>query len=259
MTDLDDMQLLFEVFENTARQGPGSVATTRHALSLLPAGMLLERILDLGCGTGGSTLVLAEDLAEDTAAQITAVDIHPPFLETLRSQAQQRGIAERITTLAADMSDPAALGSGYDLVWAEGSAYSIGFENALALWRALLRPAGCLVVTELVWFCQHPAERAREFFAEEYPDMKDEARRIEDARRAGYEVLASFRLPAEDWKAYYAGVEASLAQAIRRRGEHEVYDALRREADTYEACGEDYGYLCLVLQVRGGQDAATTA
>ena len=59
------------------------------------------------------------------------------------------------------MSDPAALGSGYDLVWAEGSAYSIGFENALALWRTLLRPGGCLVVTELVWFCEHPADRAR--------------------------------------------------------------------------------------------------
>ncbi|MHC5209901.1 MAG: SAM-dependent methyltransferase [Planctomycetota bacterium] len=240
----DDLKLLFELFENTPRQGPGSVETIRRALRSLPDPLRVERVLDLGCGTGGSTLVLAED----TGAHVTASDIHPPFLATLRARAEERGLAGRITTVAADMADAASLGTGFDLVWAEGSAYSIGVENALRLWRPLLRPGGCLVLTEMVWFVAEPSERARAFFASEYPDMQGETTRIEQARGAGYELLHSFRLPADDWHAYYAGLEAPLRDAIARRGELELYAAMRLEREIYEACGDKYGYLCLVLQ-----------
>ena len=244
MTD-DDLTLLFELFENTPRQGPGSVETTRRALRLLPDSLGVERGLDLGCGTGGSTLVLAEE----TGAQFTAVDIHPPFLATLRARAEERGLTDRISTIAADMADAASLGAGFDLIWAEGSAYSIGFANALRRWRPLLRPAGCLVATELVWFVAEPTERARAFFAGEYPDMRDEATRVDQARSAGYELLGSFRLPASDWHAYYAGLEEPLRDAISRRGEHEIYAATRLEREIYEAYGGEYGYLCLALQL----------
>jgi SAM-dependent methyltransferase len=247
--EADDRALLFELFGNTPRQGPGSVETTRRALQLLPDSMCLERVLDVGCGTGGSTIVLAED----TGAHVTAVDIHPPFLATLRTRAEERGLAEGITTVVADMADAAALGDGFDLIWAEGSAYSIGFENALQGWRPLLRPGGCLAVTELVWFVAEPDERARAFFTGEYPDMRDEATRIDQARSARYELLGSFRLPADDWHAYYAGLEVPLREAISRRGELEIYAATRREWEIYEACGNDYGYLCLVMQVAAEQ------
>jgi hypothetical protein len=103
----------------------------------------------------------------------------------------------------------------------------------------LLRPAGCLVVTELVWFVTGPAERARAFFAGEYPDMCDEATRIQQARDARYELLDSFRLPADDWHAYYAGLEAPLSDAISRRGELPIYAATRLERSIYEAFGDD--------------------
>lgn len=241
----DDLTLLFDLFEHTPRQGPGSVATTRRALALLPRSLRVERVLDLGCGTGGSTIVLAED----TGAHVTAVDIHPPFLATLRDRAEESGLADRISTVVADMADAAALGKDFDLIWAEGSAYVIGFQNALRRWLPLLRPGGCLVLTELVWFVAQPAERARDFFAREYPDMQDEATRMDQARSAGYDLLASFRLPAADWHAYYAGLEAPLRDAASRHGELPLYTALRREREIYEACGDDYGYLCLVLQV----------
>lgn len=103
-------------------------------------------------------------------------------------------------------------------------------------------------MTELVWFVAEPAERARAFFAGEYPGMRDEVTRIDQARHAGYEVIGSFRLPAEDWRAYYAGLETPLRDAIARRGELGIYAAIRQEREIYEACGNDYGYLCLVLE-----------
>jgi SAM-dependent methyltransferase len=248
----DDLHLLFQLFENAPRQGPGSVETTRRALRMLPGSLRVETVLDLGCGTGGSTIVLAQD----TGAHVTAVDIHPPFLATLRARAEERGLAGRITTVVADMANLAALGGGFDLIWAEGSAYSIGFENALRRWRPLLRASGCLVVTELVWFVAEPMRDARAFFAGEYPDMRDEATRMDQACSAGYDLLGSFRLPADDWHAYYAGLEAPLRSAISQRGERDVYAAIRREQQIYQTCGNDYGYLCLVLQAKADSPAA---
>ena len=103
-------------------------------------------------------------------------------------------------------------------------------------------------MTELVWFVAEPADRARAFFAGEYPDMRDEATRIGHAQSARYDLIASFRLPAGDWHAYYAGLEVPLRDAISRRGEIEIYAGIRREREIYEAYGDDYGYLCLVLQ-----------
>ena len=97
--------------------------------------------------------------------------------------------------------------------------------------------------------CRAGRARARAFFAGEYSDMRDEATRIGQARSAGYELLGSFRLPADDWHAYYAGLEEPLRDAISRRGEHEIYAATRLEREIYEAYGDEYGYLCLALQV----------
>lgn len=242
--EADDLPLLFELFEHTPRQAPGSVETTRRALRLLPGTLRIERVLDLGYGTGGSTIVLAEE----TSAHVTAVDIHPTFLASLRARADERHLVDRITTVVGDMANAQAFGSGFDLIWAEGSAYSIGFENALRLWCPLLRPGGCLVATELVWFVAEAAARARAFFASEYPDMCDEVTRINQARGLGYEMLGSFRLPAKDWHDYYAGLEVPLRDAISRRGEREIYGAIRLERAIYEAFGDDYGYLCLALR-----------
>lgn len=242
---MGDLELLFELYGNTPRQAPGSVETTRRALGLLPESLHVERVLDVGCGTGGSTLVLAED----TGAHVTAVDLCPTFLETLVARAAERGLGARITARVGDMAETDALGSDFDLIWAEGSAYSIGFENALVRWQPLLRPGGCLVVSELVWFTDDPAEGARAFFASEYPDMKAAEARLADAQAAGYELLGSFRQPQSDWQAYHAGVEGPLREAIARRGELPIYAATRREREVFEASGDDYGYLCLALRV----------
>ena len=52
--------LLFELFEDLPRLGPGTAASTRRALEAIPALPGEPRVLDAGCGTGASTKVLAE-------------------------------------------------------------------------------------------------------------------------------------------------------------------------------------------------------
>ena len=67
--------LFFELFSGLPRQGPGTAASTRRALGLVPSVGPRTRVLDVGCGTGAQTLVLALS----SPSHIVAVDNHPPF------------------------------------------------------------------------------------------------------------------------------------------------------------------------------------
>ena len=75
---MDDFSLLIDLHIDGERQGPGSNEQTKCAISL--AGLSgTERliIVDMGCGTGASTLVLAKELN----GAITAVEFLSEFLE----------------------------------------------------------------------------------------------------------------------------------------------------------------------------------
>jgi ubiquinone/menaquinone biosynthesis C-methylase UbiE len=54
------------------------------------------KIADIGCGTGASTILLAKELA----AEITAVDFLPEFLDELQTRAKDHGVTEKINTLS---------------------------------------------------------------------------------------------------------------------------------------------------------------
>ena len=141
-----EFELLFEFYERVDRKALGSRATTKRAWSLLEGLPSEPRIVDLGCGAGASALVLAE-----CGADVTAVDVHEPFLKRLRDLAVAAGSADRITTVQADMADPPLPDGGYDVVWSDGAIYLVGFAAGLARWRRLLRPEGWIAVSEATW------------------------------------------------------------------------------------------------------------
>ena len=58
-----DMNLICEVHLGLERQGPGSPEMTVKVLSFLDNPDEISRVADLGCGTGGQTMILAQHLA----------------------------------------------------------------------------------------------------------------------------------------------------------------------------------------------------
>ena len=75
---MENIDLLIELHKDGARQGPGSEAETLRALELsqLDKNRSLS-IADIGCGTGASTIILAQEFN----ATIKAVDLFPDFLD----------------------------------------------------------------------------------------------------------------------------------------------------------------------------------
>lgn len=54
-----DFTLICEYFSSLERQGPGSREITVKALSFIDSLKQDSRIVDIGCGTGGQTMVIA--------------------------------------------------------------------------------------------------------------------------------------------------------------------------------------------------------
>jgi tRNA1(Val) A37 N6-methylase TrmN6 len=56
-----DLKMIYDYFSNTERQGPGSPEITLKALSFIEGLTEKSKIADIGCGTGGQTIVLAQN------------------------------------------------------------------------------------------------------------------------------------------------------------------------------------------------------
>lgn len=103
--DIDDTNDIYDAFfslhHGLPRQGPGSDATTRRLLSFAGPLPTRPRALDLGCGPGRVSLLLAAE----AGARVTAVDLHEPFLDELREGAAARGLTGSIRAESADMAE----------------------------------------------------------------------------------------------------------------------------------------------------------
>ncbi|MGW2087258.1 bifunctional class I SAM-dependent methyltransferase/N-acetyltransferase [Streptomyces sp. NPDC001880] len=250
MTDNDRavrIEAFFSLHHNLPRQSPGSDATTRRLLGLTGPLPRRPRVLDLGCGPGRAALLLAAE----AGAEVTAVDLHRPFLDELREAAEARGLGDRIRTVRADMAElsgPDFPDGSFDLVWAEGSAYIIGFDTALRDWKRLLAPGGCLVVSECVWTTDAPTAEARAFWERE-TSIRPVAGNTAAAVAAGYHVLGALVQPDSDWDEYYVPlaerVEAADASAP---GMAWALAATCEELAMRRDHGTEYGYACYVLR-----------
>ncbi|MEU7485868.1 bifunctional class I SAM-dependent methyltransferase/N-acetyltransferase [Streptomyces sp. NPDC042319] len=240
-------EAFFALHHGLPRQGPGSDGTTRRLFRL--AGPLPERprVLDLGCGTGRSALLLAAE----AGAHVTCVDLHQPFLDELTAAAARRGLDARVTTVNCSMDRPPYPDHTFDLIWAEGSAYVIGFEAALRGWRRLLAPGGALVVTEPEWSRADPCPAVRAFWDAAYP-LRTAAENAALAEAAGHRVVAHLPQPDSDWWAeYYDPLAERIAAADPDRpGMDRALAGAREEIALRREHGHEYRYAAYVLRPR---------
>jgi ubiquinone/menaquinone biosynthesis C-methylase UbiE len=243
---VNDFELLIDLHRGGTRQGPGGDDETRLAIEL--SGMRSAaglQLADIGCGTGASTFVLAQELD----AHIAAVDLLPDFLHDLDAAAAQRGLGDRITTLARSMDALPFDDGSLDAIWSEGAVYNIGFEHGIHTWRRFLKPGGILAVSELTWLtADRPAELDQHWNAE-YPEVATASAKIAILEQHGYSPIGYFALPERCWlENYYRPMQQRFADFLTRHGHSEaaqsIVDSERHEIDLYERFSPyiSYGY-----------------
>lgn len=250
---MEDYSLLADLHKRGKRQGPGGDAETKKSIDLAmldPSAPL--KIADIGCGTGASTLVLAQSLN----ARITAVDFLPEFIEVLKVNADKAGLSGLITPLVCSMDRLPFEDQEYDVIWSEGAIYNMGFENGVRDWKRFLKPGGLLVVSEITWLThQRPAEIQR-YWDREYPEIDTASAKIKILENSGYSPVAYFMLPPSSWlDNYYRPLQHSFADFLQRNtadsNARVIVEAEEKEIALYKRFSSYYSYGVYLARLPG--------
>ena len=128
--------------------------TSNHAEALINMNRVLatraelhssDRVLDAGCGVGGSAIWLVRELG----VWVVGINVVPGDIDRARRYARRRKVADRVTFELQDMTRTAFPDASFDVVWAIESVCHVPDKREfLAEARRLLRPGGRLVVAE---------------------------------------------------------------------------------------------------------------
>jgi demethylmenaquinone methyltransferase/2-methoxy-6-polyprenyl-1,4-benzoquinol methylase len=119
----------------------------RHALKEIVDGSA-QRILDVACGTGDSTVSIAQAAGEGST--VTGVDISEGMMALVRGKAEKAGVADRIDLEVADGEAlPYADGTFDRVTCAFGIRNFEHKEKGLTEFQRVLKPGGKTVILEL--------------------------------------------------------------------------------------------------------------
>ena len=121
-----NLDIIYEYFSESERQGPGNCKETLKALGFIDGLTEKSKIADIGCGTGGQTMVLGENTP---CEMIIGVDNCHDFIHQFKQNAQIKNLQDRVKGIVGNMENLPFQKEDFDLIWSEGAIYNIGFER----------------------------------------------------------------------------------------------------------------------------------
>lgn len=238
------VDLLIKAHVGLKRQGPGSSEMTLKALSFVDHLDENAQIADLGCGTGGQTMVLAQN----TAGHITGVDMIPEFIDVLNDQAKKLHLASRVTGMVGSVVALSFQKEELDLIWSEGVIDGIGFEKCLTYWNKFLKKDGYIAVTCPSWLTSECPPEVERFWTEAGSELDTIEYNLSIMKKAGYRFVAAFTLPEKCWtENYFIPREAAEQAFLKQYAGNQTVEAYiagdKHEVALYSKYHQHYGYV----------------
>ncbi len=239
-----DFGIICDYFSGIERQGPGSPEATIKALSFIDNLTNESKIADIGCGTGGQTMVLAQN----APGRITGIDLFPKFIDLFNASARKLNLQERVEGVVGSMDKLPFQDEELDLIWSEGAIYNIGFERGLNEWKRFLIKGGYIAVSESSWFTEERPEEISRFWQDAYAEIDTIPKKVAQMQKAGYVPVAAFILPENCWTVNYYEPQDAIQEAYleRYKGNKAAEDLVafqKYEAELYKKYKEYYGYV----------------
>ena len=238
------VDLIVESHAGLERQGPGSPEMTIKAISFIDNLDSSSMIADLGCGTGGQTMVLAQNIT----GNIIGVDQFPYFINIFNNNAEKLNLKKRVTGIVGSMENLSFQKEEFDLIWSEGAIDNIGFENGLDYWNVFLKKNGYVAVTCPSWFtAEHPTE-VEKFWTDAGSKLDSIGDNISILQKSGYSFVAAFTLPEKCWTENYFSPREVEEKALLEKyaGNRTVEDYIENskyEVELYLKYKQFYGYV----------------
>lgn len=239
-----DFDLTCEYFSQLERQGPGSPEVTIKALSFIDNLKPESKVADIGCGTGGQTMILAQN----APGRITAIDLFPKFIDQLNAHAAQLNLQDRVKGIPGSMENLPFQEEELDLIWSEGAIYNIGYVKGLKEWKKFLKKGGYIAVTEACWFTEERPKEIQEYWDNTYPEIDTIPDKVAQLQQAGYIPVAVFILPENCWTDNYYVPQTKIEDDFlnKHKGNPTAegfFDEIRKEIRFYSLYKEYYGYV----------------
>lgn len=239
-----DFNLICEYFSSIERQGPGSKESTLKALSFIDNLSNQSVIADLGCGTGGQTMTLAQH----TTGKLVGLDLFPGFIDRFNENVAALNLENRVNGMVGSMDELPFQPESLDLIWSEGAIYNIGFERGVNEWRKYLKKGGYIAVTEASWFTDERPDEINDFWNEAYPEIDTIPIKMGQLQKAGYILVAAFCLPEYCWTDVFYKPQAEAQKVFRKKypdnpTAKELLDNLNHEEKMYQQYKAYYGYI----------------
>ena len=239
-----DLNLICEYYANLERQGPGSPEVTTKALSFVDNLTDKSLIADIGCGSGGQTMILAQH----TQGNITGIDLFPAFINLFNQNAEKLNLQNRVNGITRSMDNLPFQDEELDLIWSEGAIYNIGFERGLNEWRKYLNHGGFIAVSEISWFSDERPAEIHDFWMDAYPEIDTIPTKLSQMQKAGYIPTASFILPDSCWIENFYAPQVSAQKAFLKKNADnkaaaEFIANQRHESELYLKYKAYYGYV----------------
>jgi SAM-dependent methyltransferase len=146
--------------------GPDEVARVLEGIDLRG-----KRVLDIGCGSGGITALLAYGYG---ASEVVGIDVEEPVCAAAEALAKRKGVAERVTIRKVDPGPLPFPDGAFDVVFSKDSILHIEDKESLAreVFR-VLQPGGWFVASD--WLTSkdgEPSEQMKYYLKCEDLDMR---------------------------------------------------------------------------------------
>jgi SAM-dependent methyltransferase len=242
--ELTMIDIIIESHKDLDRQGPGSADATLKAFSFIDDAATISRVADLGCGTGGQTMTLAQNIN----GNIIGVDQFSQFVNVLNDNAKRMNLHERVHGIVGSIEDLPFEKESLDLIWAEGVIDAIGFENGLHYWNTFLKKGAYIAVTNPSWLSDEGPSDVETFWSDAGTELHTVGRNISIMQKYGYSFVASFVLPEKCWTDnYFIPREAAEKSMLKKYAGNKLLEDSAAmdnyEAELFAKYNQFYGYV----------------
>jgi len=237
-----------------------SLDNTNRTLARMARIHASDRVLDAGCGLGGSSFWLAQNLH----AHAVGITLSRDQSEQARRIAIRRGLSDKVEFHCSDFTATSFPNASFDVVWAVESLCHAEIKHRFYLEAArLLRPGGRLVIAEFIRTTRRVSQHIEQVIREwldgwAIPDLDTAEEHIDAATAAGFRDIdlrdcTIFTRPSLR-KLYRLALLASPINevmyrlGIRNRTQHANVIASLRQYEALESDAWFYGVLSAIKE-----------
>lgn len=198
---------------------------TRKAFKSLPE-LDKPRILDVGCGSGVSTI----ELANLSNGNIVGIDVIP--LDKLNRKIIAKGLTSRIQLKKCSFFNNGFQDESFDIIWAEGVFHILGYEKSFNECSRLLKNKGYMVI---------------------HDEINKLPAKIKKVNKYDFNLILYFPLPEDAWwSEYYGPIERKINEIMPKyKQDKEALKYLQRqlkEVEMVKPNPKKFGSIFYILQ-----------